>query len=199
MAKRTSDGPANDQPTAELEHAVDGDSGGLDEARDDQGAVVADLFDRHYASLCRLAYVIIGDEQRAEDLVSDAFVRVFTGWWRVSDPGRAHAYLRSTTVNLARSAVRRSSVERRVTQLVGRREPTATPGADDRNPMAAVVWRAVLALPARQRAAVVLRYYEDLSDEVIAETLRCSTGTVRSQLFKARASLSRALSIELDA
>lgn len=140
------------------------------------------VFAAEYPRLCRLAYLLTGDTGRAEEIVMEAFVRSMSRWGSVREP---EAYVRRAVINLCRNRRRRAWLER---QAPVPRETVSVPPepADD-------VWAAVRGLPARQRAAVVLRYYDDMSEADIAETLGCSVGTVKSQLAKARASLARAL------
>lgn len=117
----------------------------------------------------------------------EAFVRSLAKWRAVREPG---VYVRRAVVNLCRNRRRRLWLERRESR---RQSDTLTvtlaEPADD-------VWAAVRALPPRQRAAVVLRYWDDLTDAEIAAALGCSVGTVKSQLAKARVSLARALGEE---
>jgi RNA polymerase sigma-70 factor (sigma-E family) len=150
---------------------------------------VSELFETNYAPMCRLAFVILGDAWLAEEIVMEALAKTFSGWGRVRDPARADVYLRRAVINLSRSQVRRAILERRARRA--EREAPASPDQDFTEKDE--VWRAVRALPERQRACVVFRYFEDLSDEQIAEILECSVGTVKSQLHKARASLARGL------
>ncbi|HMD46116.1 MAG TPA: SigE family RNA polymerase sigma factor [Acidimicrobiales bacterium] len=158
--------------------------------RDEQ---IAALFDEHAPRLVRLAAFLLDDPAAAEEVVQDAFLRTYTGWWRLRHPERAQWYLRTAVVNLCRSRGRRRASEQR-----GNRTTWATEGGDqpwereDPDDAMAVV-EAVRALPPRQREAVVLRYYQDLSEADIARTLRCAPGTVKSQLAKARATLARTL------
>jgi len=160
-------------------------------AADDRDDRIRALFEDHYAGLCRLAYLITGDATQAEELVMDAFVRTFAGWRRIRDLDRADSYLRKAVVNLSRSRNRRRQTEQRSTATLPTSiAPRAESDRDDD------VWDAVRELPHRQRAAVVLRYFEDLSEADIADALGCSVGTVKSQLSKARAALSRALEDE---
>jgi RNA polymerase sigma-70 factor (sigma-E family) len=155
---------------------------------------IAALFDRHYGPMCRLAYVILGDAAIAEELVMEAFLKTFSGWWRIRDRARIDAYLRRAVVNLCRSRIRRKAIEARVNATLHSREQVTTPAWDpERHETGRLVWQAVQTLPERQRAAVVLRYFEDLPEAEIAEALQCSVGTVKSQLSKARAKLERAL------
>jgi len=159
---------------------------------------VAELFDRHYTPMCRLAFMILGDEAPAEEIVMEAMLKTFSGWGRIRDVDRADVYLRRAVVNLCRSRIRRKMIESRVNQTASDRERTRAPGGWDveRHESSRLVWQAVKALPERQRACVVLRYFEDLPEAEIAEILGCSTGTVKSQLSKARVKLERSLEME---
>jgi len=159
----------------------------------DRDQRVGDLFDRHYAGLCRLAYLIVGDQLQAEEVVMDAFMRTFASWGRIRDLDRSEAYLRRAVVNLSRTRARRRYTEERSNAAVTR-QPVKPAGGEPEREL--VVWEAVRTLPDRQRAAVVLRYYEDLPEADIADVLGCTVGTVKSQLSKARAALARALDEE---
>ena len=163
------------------------------ERSDVRDAGVSALFARHYRPMCRLAYVILGDPDLAEEIVMDALVRTFSGWSRIRDLDKAEFYLKRAVVNGCRSRIRRKSVESRVGELLRARPPTHGAWDADKHELQRDVWAAVLTLPERQRACVVLRYYEDLPDNEIADLLDCSVGTVKSQLHKARAKLETAL------
>lgn len=151
---------------------------------------IAALFDDHYRRLRGLAYLMTGDSARSEEIVMEAFVKAFTGWNRFRSVDNPHAYLRQIVVNLCRSRFRREKVEQRVNALVHRREQMR---AEPERETHMDLWNAVRKLPDRQRACIVLRYLEDMSEADIAQALDCSTGTVKSQLFKARAHLERDL------
>jgi RNA polymerase sigma-70 factor (sigma-E family) len=155
---------------------------------------VAALFQRHYTPMCRLAYVILGNGAVAEEVVMEAMVKTYTGWFRIRDLDKSEAYLRRAVVNLCRSRIRRAAIEARVNAVAHARDRDR-PGdsAFERRETELAVWDAVRSLPERQRACVVLRYYEDLPETEIADALGCSVGTVKSQLSKARAKLGRAL------
>jgi RNA polymerase sigma-70 factor (sigma-E family) len=142
-----------------------------------EGGHLVELFEQHASDAGRLAYLLTGDRELAEDLVQDAFVKLAGRFVHVRDPNGLHAYLRVTVVNLARSHHRRRAVERRFAERQAKGEPT-TAAADisDRDELQA----ALLSLPERQRAAIVLRYYEDLDVAQTASTMRCSEGTVKS-------------------
>jgi RNA polymerase sigma-70 factor (sigma-E family) len=140
-----------------------------------------ELYQRHAGAAVRLAYLLLQDRSVAEDIVQDAFVRVAGRLVHLRDPGAFDAYLRRTVVNLSRSYVRRKMLERsflkRESAAVARdavRWPTSS--LEDRE----VLWRALGRLSERQRAAIVLRFYEDLPEIQVAEILRCRPGTVKS-------------------
>ena len=91
-----------------------------------EGGLLVELYERHASDAGRLAYLLTGDRELAEDLVQDAFVKLTGRFVHVRDPGGLHAYLRVTVVNLARSHHRRKAVERRFAERDPGREPTAT-------------------------------------------------------------------------
>jgi len=162
---------------------------------------VGALFDQHQSGLCRLATVLLGDAGRAEEVVQDAFLRVYRSWWRIRDQDRAQAYLRATVVNLCRSQLRRRTVEDRVNRATWTAEDRQAAGApvpgsfgipDDSGAVLAL-HRALQTLPTRQREVVVLYYFEDLSVTAIAGIVGCAGGTVKSQLAKARRHLQQAM------
>jgi RNA polymerase sigma-70 factor (sigma-E family) len=175
-------------PERKGEAIVDGRPG-----RDQQ---VAELFDRHYQSLRRLASFLLDDPAGAEEVVQEAFLRTYSGWWRIRRPERAGAYLRAAVVNQCRSRGRRRKSEDRGNRVLWTDEDRRAESPTSTSADALDVVAAVRALPPRQREAVVLRYYEDLSEADIARALGCSTGTVKSQLAKARATLSARLGDE---
>src|SRR5262245_29395307 len=142
-----------------------------------EGGLLVELFEQHASDAGRLAYLLTGDRELAEDLVQDAFVKLAGRFIHVRDPGGLHAYLRVTVVNLATSHHRRRAVERRFAERESGREQTTTPSdLSDRDQLQ----RALLSLPERQRTAIVLRYYEDLDVAQTASVMRCSEGTVKA-------------------
>lgn len=173
-------------------------TGVLERSDIERDRLVGALFDRNYAPMCRLAYVILGDAALAEEIVMEALLKTFTGWRRIREIENSDAYLRRAVVNLCRSKIRRKVIEARVNQVVHHRDERRRPDWDpERHETSRLVWDAVKQLPERQRACVVLRYYEDLPEAQIGEILDCSVGTVKSQLAKARAKLERSLGSEL--
>ena len=140
------------------------------------------LYTRSYDRLVRIARLTSADTVPAEEIVQDAFVQLYRRWSEVRDPA---AYLRLAVVNGCRSWGRRRSVQRR---------PVAAPPVEpllDGDALA--VRQALLLLTPRQRAAVVLRYFEDLPEADIAAALGCRPGTVKSLLSRSLATLKEAL------
>jgi RNA polymerase sigma-70 factor (sigma-E family) len=146
-----------------------------------EGSRLGELYVRHADGAARLAYLLIGDRFVAEDIVQDAFVRVAGRLVHLRDPNAFDAYLRRTVVNLSRSQLRRRRVER---TYLKREEGTAEAARSARPAYAfeerEVLWEAMARLSGRQRAAIVLRFYEDLPEHEVAEILRCRPGTVKS-------------------
>jgi RNA polymerase sigma-70 factor (sigma-E family) len=155
--------------------------------RETQAGRLADLYRRYSGDAIRLAYLLTGDRALSEDLVQDAFVKLAGRFADLRDPSRFESYLRKTVVNLTRMHFRRRGVERRYLERT-RREPVRVAELPDVTSYESMK-QALLALPHRQRAAIVLRYYEDLSESQIADVLRCRPGTVRSLLSRGIAAL----------
>ena len=137
-----------------------------------------------WASLYRTAYLLVGDHALAEDLVQTSLAKTYAAWGRVREPSAATAYARTALVNTAMSWFRKKSwrAEHPTEHLpeVGHEsDPTDRPA----------VLTALATLPPRQRAVVVLRYYDDLTVAATAQALGCSEGTVKSQTFDALARL----------
>jgi RNA polymerase sigma-70 factor (sigma-E family) len=145
------------------------------------------------ASLLRFAYVVTGSQHAAEDAVQDALARACERWDRVGRTADPDSYVRRMVVNAHISRWRRTRREAPVEVL-----PGAGEGADHaaRVSTADAVWAVCRDLPPRQRAAVVLRFYEDLDYPEIASLLGCSEVTVRSHVHRALAALRSRLSEE---
>ncbi len=139
------------------------------------------------ARLVRLARLLVHDRHLAEDLVQEVLGKAFVRWKSIVQGGDPDQYVRKMLVNANISRWRRKSSSELTTGTIA--EPA---GRGDIGQEAAdrdAAWRLVSQLPAKQRAAVVLRYYEDLDDASIADILNCSTVTVRSQVMRALATL----------
>jgi RNA polymerase sigma-70 factor (sigma-E family) len=163
-------------------------------------AGVADLFRARHVDLVRLATLLVGDQATAEDVVQDVFTRVYARAERLTANGIAMPYFRTAVVNACRSVHRQRGVVRRFGGSVEAKlwaEPAGSPEAavllaEDRRQ----VLRALDALPRRQREALVLRFYQRLSEPEIAETMGISRGTVKSTLSRGLDALGAKISKE---
>ena len=154
---------------------------------------LTDLYTAEYASLVRLATLLIGDLGTAEEVVQDCFVALHQRWARLRDQGTGAAYLRRSVVNRCRSVQRhRSVVDRFLRRARSAPVPSAEAQALDADRYADVL-AAVRTLPGRQREALVLRYYLDLSEAQTAEVMGISHGAVKSHTARALAALRRVL------
>ncbi len=153
-----------------------------------------EFFEHHHRELARFAYLLTGDHDAADDLTAEALTAAWSKWDRVSSADSPLAYVRRIVANLATSRLRRVIRERRGMTVLGMLAEHTEHAPDDTDVPAAVDLRAALmTLPARKRACVVLRYAFDLSEADTARTLGISVGTVKSQTSKAVAELERAL------
>lgn len=157
---------------------------GTDRAVLDADAAVTELYGTHYRSLVRLAALLVRDNGTAEEVVQDAFVAMHGGWHRLRDNEKALAYLRQSVVNRSRSVLRHRLVVDRNVPKPPPDEPSAEHGAIALFERSAVIG-ALRSLPARQREALVLRFYADMSEAQIAETMQISRGAVKSHTARA--------------
>jgi RNA polymerase sigma-70 factor (ECF subfamily) len=146
--------------------------------RDD---VLETMFTLHYRRLLRFAYLLTRG-RGAEDLVQEAFLKALKRWDRSAAPETFYPWVQTTVLRLHLNALRRGTRERRAYERVAgepqHQEEPATPDTE--------VLRALASLPSRQRAATVLRYYEDLSVAEIAGRMNVAEGTVKALLHQAR-------------
>lgn len=149
---------------------------------------VTELYSVHYRSLVRLAALLVRDVGTAEEVVQDSFVAMHRGWHRLRDSDKALSYLRQSVVNRSRSVLRHRSVVDRNAPKPPPDHPSAEHGAIALLERSAVI-EALRTLPARQREALVLRFYADLSEAQIADTMRISRGAVKSHTARAMATL----------
>ena len=158
----------------------------------DADDAVEELYAAHYRRLVRLSVLLVRDVETAEEVVQDSFVAMHGRWHRLREPDNALAYLRQTVVNRSRSVLRRRVVAaRHVPEVL----PDA-PGADETavtDERRTRVLDALAALPRRQREVIALRYYLDLSESQIAETLGISNGAVKSHASRAADALRTSL------
>ncbi|MBI2246198.1 MAG: SigE family RNA polymerase sigma factor [Nocardioides sp.] len=152
------------------------------------------LYAAHWRQLVRLSVLLVRDQGLAEEIVQDAFVAVHGRWSRLRDPENALAYLRQAVVNRSRSALRhRAVVNRHAASVRATDTPDPTPDTDRRE----AVLDALRALPVRQREVLALRYYLDLSEAEIADTLGISRGAVKSHASRGAAALRALLEEDL--
>jgi RNA polymerase sigma-70 factor (sigma-E family) len=154
----------------------------------DADQAVTALYSAHYRSLVRLATLLVRDVATAEEVVQDAFVAMHGAWRRLRDPNKALSYLRQSVVNRSRSVLRHRAVLEKYAPEGLPDEPSAENGAIAELERSAVV-KALNTLPARQREALVLRYYGDLSEADIASTMGISRGAVKSHTARGMAAL----------
>jgi RNA polymerase sigma factor (sigma-70 family) len=178
---------AADLPRRSLEPTVAGAAEAAAPAVRRDWASYADVYREHHDAVLRVAWLISGDAHQAEEATAEAFARVWPHWQRgrVTDE---RAYLRRAAVNELRTRGRRRTAE---AQLVGRRTwgvgfvGNAHDDAAQRHDLLAALAR----IPARQRAVLVLRFYEDLTEAATAEALGMRLGTVMSQAARGLARL----------
>jgi RNA polymerase sigma-70 factor (sigma-E family) len=146
---------------------------------------VSALYAAHWRGLVRLAWLLVHDQQAAEDVVQEAFVATYRRWGSLRSPDAALGYLRTATVNGSRSALRKRGVRERYAAAQAL-SPDHTRPVDSAETSALVrtqrdeVLGVLYALPSRQREVLVLRYYLDLSESAIADALGISRGAVKS-------------------
>ena len=142
-----------------------------------------------WTALLRTAYLLTGDHGRAEDLVQTTLEKMHRHWRRIERKDAPDAYARRVMTNLAISQSRRRRF--RETSIAFAPQIAARDGANSADAVAVrdEVWRALLLLPPRMRAVLVLRFFEDLSEAEVARTLECSEGTVKSQTSRGLARL----------
>lgn len=152
--------------------------GGLVAVADDMDARFAEYYSARGASMRATAYLLCGDWHLAEDLVQTAFTRLYLAWRRVTRHDVLDAYVRQTVVRAFLDERRRPWRRERATADTAINDAAVPPDStEDR----LILLRALARVPPRQRAVLVLRFWEDLSVEETAEVLGCSTGTVKSQ------------------
>ena len=154
----------------------------------DADRAVTALYAVHYRSLVRLSALLVRDVATAEEVVQESFIAMHGGWRRLRDSDKALWYLRQSVVNRSRSVLRHRVVVDRNAPQPPPDMPSAEQGAIARLERSAVV-TALRTLPARQREALVLRYYGDLSEAQIASTMGISRGAVKSHAARGMSSL----------
>jgi len=158
----------------------------------DRHRAVEDLFAAEYTSLLRLATLVLGDRASAEDAVQEAFVKLHRSWDRIRDLDAAPAYLRSIVLNTSRSGLRRLRTASKYQPQVVPDSRSAEDGSMQREEHRRVI-EALQTLPRRQRECIAMRYYLNLSEREIAETLGISQGSVKSHTSRGMSALAALL------
>lgn len=140
---------------------------------------LTETYQTHYRSLLGLAALLLDDTASCEDVVQEAFIRVHSARRRVRDPQKTLAYLRQTVVNLSRSALRRRIVGLKLLSKPMPDMPSAEEGAYEQLERDQLI-RAMRGLQRRQREVLVLRYFADMTEVQVAETLGLSLGSVKA-------------------
>jgi RNA polymerase sigma-70 factor (sigma-E family) len=161
----------------------------------DADRAVTALYSTHYRALVRLAALLVRDVSTAEEVVQDSFIAMHASWRRLRDTDKALSYLRQAVVNKSRSVLRHRIVVDRNVPKHQPDVPSAEQGAISLLERSAVT-AALRKLPARQREALVLRYYADLSEAEIASTMGISRGAVKSHTARGISSLRSVLEVE---
>ena len=161
----------------------------------DAAQAVTTIYRTHYRSLVRLAVPLVRDIATAEEVVQDSFIAMHGAWRRLRDSDKALSYLRQSVVNRSRSVLRHRVVVDRNAPKPAPDMPSAEQGALSLLERSAVI-SALRKLPTRQREALVLKYYADLSEAQIAATMGISQGAVKSHTARGMASLRSVLELE---
>ena len=157
---------------------------------------ITSLYQAHALSLARLALLMLGDPDAAQDVVQDAFLGLYRRWDKLASADAAPAYLRASVLNGCRTVLRgRSRADRRLHCLSEVPSESAEARALLSEEQQAVA-RAIRVLPDRQREALVLRYYLDMSEADAAEAMRVSRGAIKSATSRALAAIERRLKEE---
>ncbi|MBW3705850.1 SigE family RNA polymerase sigma factor [Streptomyces griseus] len=140
---------------------------------------LTETYRAHYRSLLGLAALLLDDTASCEDVVQEAFIRVHSARNRVREPEKTLAYLRQTVVNLSRSALRRRILGLKLLSKPMPDMASAEEGAYDQLERDALI-KAMKGLQRRQREVLVLRYFADMTEAQVAETLGVSLGSVKA-------------------
>jgi RNA polymerase sigma-70 factor (sigma-E family) len=161
----------------------------------DATQAVTEIYSTHYRSLVRLAVLLVRDVATAEEVVQDSFVAMHGAWRRLRDSDKALSYLRQSVVNRSRSVLRHRVVVDRNAPKPAPDMPSAEQGALSLLERSAVI-AALRTLPPRQREALVLKFYADLSEAQIAASMGISQGAVKSHTARGMASMRAVLEIQ---
>ncbi|MEX1126154.1 MAG: SigE family RNA polymerase sigma factor [Acidimicrobiia bacterium] len=151
------------------------------------------FYDREYRKVVALAYALSGSRSGAEDLAQEAFIAAHQRWDRIGGYDKPGAWVRRVVANMAISAFRRKTAERKALERLAGQTQTELPGLEPEDER---FWSLVRELPGRQTQAITLFYLEDRSVNEIAEILGCSPNTAKVHLFRGRQALAARLGLE---
>jgi RNA polymerase sigma-70 factor (sigma-E family) len=178
---------------APLAHTVLGSA--QSQAATEADRTLTAVYDAEYRSLVRMSAVMLGDVGSAEEVVQDSFIAVHAAWRGLRDVDKAVRYLRRSVLNRSRSVLRHRAVVDRYMPKQEPEMPSAEQAAMTRLEHSAVI-SALRSLPDRQREALVLKFYLDLSEEQVAAAMKVSTGAVKSHISRGKAALRGVLEAE---
>jgi RNA polymerase sigma factor (sigma-70 family) len=158
-------------------------------ASQSDGGRLERLYRAEIGPTIRFAYLLTGDRELAADLAHEAFLRLAGRFGYLRDSASATGYLRRVVLNLSHSHFRRLRVARRLTPIHGEVPVDVLPDIETRD----VLWMLLQRLPRRQRAAIILRYYEDLSEQEVADVMKCSVNAVKGLVRRGMAALKESL------
>ena len=161
----------------------------------DAAKAVTEIYTTHYRSLVRLAVLLVRDVATAEEVVQDSFIAMHGAWRRLRDTEKALSYMRQSVVNRSRSVLRHRMVVDKNAPKPAPDMPSAEQGALSLLERSAVI-AALRTLPPRQREALVLKFYADLSEAQIATAMGISRGAVKSHTARGVAALRVVLELE---
>ena len=194
-------------------HGRAGSDGGTAAGSAAAATAVTALYQQHAVGLTRLAIIMLGDRAAAEDVVQDAFFGLYRNWRRLGDPAKALSYARSAVLNRCRNALRDQARRGHREHAAGVGAPLDAEGTQTSLAQPSVLWTAaqsaesavlltedsrrmlaaIRKLPDRQREAIVLRFYLDMSEEEAANAMGVSRGTIKSTTSRAVTALGRML------
>lgn len=165
------------------------DGSGVREIASPSNERLAELYSAHASNAVRLATLLTGDPDAAQDIAHEAFARLGSRFLTLRYPERAAGYLYRTVGNLAKGHGRSLGRDRKLKERLS----ATTPGPENMSPLGGAIWEALLQLPVRQRTALFLRHYLDMSEAEAADVMSLSTAAMKSLTHRASEACRREL------